>query len=388
MSKLYAFCNVPIYDMETRELVFENLELDLKNFLNSVTDDDITVLASTLWEVHSPNTLTFTNNFFKTISNKFDIQYHLLYNTAVDQLDSNWDNENSTSYLFFLNKLTHAKKFFQQPFNAKWNHTKFRFLFLTGKLTKRNRILPLLKFQESNLLNKDNCIWSSHYNPTLVKSVYDVVKDSYGKRYIKDFLKRYHNNPDNIKLLNLNSTTHYDGIPFDHTLYEQTSFSVISESELSQSLPVWITEKTWRAILNRHPFMFVGQPHTLKFLRSIGFKTFNEYLPYDYDCIEDFDDRLDLVLKNLSWLKRNWNKLDFESINRDIEHNYKMAIIKSTTDINNLHQNINFSYGDRKVNIGLYNNGNDQIHTVDPSVDHLCYYNWSNYTTNFFWENT
>lgn len=383
MSKLFVFANISIHDLQSAKTIHENLEnnflLVQKNFPNR----ELILLGSTLWEFHSTETLENTNRFLKKLSKKYNIKSHLLYNKAVDQIQG-WDNSNAIPYNFFLNKILHSTRAFDQKLNLVWNHEDFRLLFLTGKLHKKNRIGVLLRLAENGLLNKKNCVYSLHYKPQTVNEISKIA--NLDPSVITEFLEKYQNNPDGADFIDLEDTTHYDGVPFNHKLYKKTSFSLISESE-SGGNEIWITEKTWRTILNKHPFIVIGQAKTLEYLKSIGIKTFQEYLPYQYDNIADLDQRLTTVMDNILWLKDNWHTLDFAAIKKDIEHNFSLATSISRRDILNFNKAINYMPGDYKIHAGLYSKNEEKEKIIDISRDHICYYNWANYNTRHFWRN-
>jgi len=53
----------------------------------------------------------------------------------------------------------------------------------------------------------------------------------------------------------------------------------------------FITEKTWRNMLNGHPMIWIGTRHTAKMLQHLGFKTFNTLWDESYDDIKNPLDR-------------------------------------------------------------------------------------------------
>ena len=53
-----------------------------------------------------------------------------------------------------------------------------------------------------------------------------------------------------------------------------------------------------------HPFIILGCPYTLRYLRGLGFKTFPEFFDESYDMIEDVRERYDAVLKNILELNK------------------------------------------------------------------------------------
>ena len=111
-------------------------------------------------------------------------------------------------------------------------------------------------------------------------------------------------------------------------VFEDTHFSILSEGPNFWSDDYdFVTEKTWRTIINRHPFIFAGPVEQFNYIKSLGFKTFENYLPIkDYAYIKDEDERLDAIVENTKYLLDNHS----QGIATDVEHNYKqyMELIK------------------------------------------------------------
>lgn len=201
-----------------------------------------------------------------------------------------------------------------------------RFLFFTGKWNKTNRFPLFKKLLDRGLLN--NCDYSLY-----LPSDHEFYK--------------YNNNPDNAdtKLIG-----HTPAVPFDHTLYSNAGFRLVSETEFDTDLShlyangrdPWLTEKTWVTMLNKHPFIMAGQPGSLEKLGRMGYKTFEEYLPNKYDDTDD-KKRLELVVENVEYWVSHIK--DHPNIMYDVEHNFNhfkqlsevdMSTIKSIIDKHNL----------------------------------------------------
>ena len=83
----------------------------------------------------------------------------------------------------------------------------------------------------------------------------------------------------------------------DCELYRTTMCSVVSEttffshacarSFVRPEPGVFLSEKTWKAISHRHPWIMVSQPGTQEILRSKGYKTFGEFFDESYDYEQD-----------------------------------------------------------------------------------------------------
>ena len=68
---------------------------------------------------------------------------------------------------------------------------------------------------------------------------------------------------------------------------------------------VFLTEKTYKPIAYKLPFIIYGQPYTLKTLHNKGFKTFSECWSEDYDSIIDPLERVNeiaRIVKEISFL--------------------------------------------------------------------------------------
>ena len=225
----------------------------------------------------------------------------------------------------------------------KFNSENTKFLFLTGMPNRPNRIGLLSKYYDKDLL--DTAEWSffgpwtpmdqswcreylkhysdEHYNTFLIKcersfdNRYETCKPFYGSYTSTEDAPLWHD-VVNIDWVQLPSH-------IDSKVYSDTLFSVISEGPNFWSEDwSFITEKTWRTFLHRHPFIFAGHPDQFRYIKKLGFKTFEEYLLIkDYAYIEDENERLDAVVKNTEYLLKNI-KNNLDAIEKDVEYNYQM----------------------------------------------------------------
>ncbi len=99
----------------------------------------------------------------------------------------------------------------------------------------------------------------------------------------------------------------------------------------------FITEKTWRNMLNGHPMVWIGTMHTAKMLQYLGFKTFNTLWDESYDEIENPLDRFNAVISLVDELCKKtdeeWLELQEKAI-PILEHNQnKMRELKEVLKI-------------------------------------------------------
>lgn len=72
---------------------------------------------------------------------------------------------------------------------------------------------------------------------------------------------------------------------------------------VTETAPAWpsffITEKTFKPIVNLQPFIIMGLPGMLTELRSLGYQTFPEIFDESYDNIEDTPLRIEMVVNQV-----------------------------------------------------------------------------------------
>lgn len=255
----------------------------------------------------------------------------------------------------------------------KFNPNTNKFLFLTGMPNRFNRIGLMSKIYETNLLDK--CKWTffppwteldkewcrnhlSHYIDDEYNKFLTACVSSFDKRFetARLYYGSYNSDTDVVwhNILEtewIHAPTHIDSV-----VYESTSFSVISEGpNYWTDDHRFVTEKTWRTFMHRHPFILAGWPDMMDYLKYLGFKTFEEYmLIKDYAYIKDENKRMDAVVTNTEYFLDNMHK-HTEKILKDTEHNYNLFFheVRKQEDIFNLFE---LTYGVPRQEIDYYFN--------------------------------
>jgi hypothetical protein len=62
-----------------------------------------------------------------------------------------------------------------------------------------------------------------------------------------------------------------------------------------------LTEKIFKPIVMKQPFMLLAAPGNLAYLKSYGFKTFEGIIDESYDTIVDNDQRIEAVVRQIAW---------------------------------------------------------------------------------------
>lgn len=222
-----------------------------------------------------------------------------------------------------------------------WMPKNKSFLFLGGVPSRPNRINLLSKFYDADMLtdtiysffppwtddDKERCrnfmmhYTDSQYDTFLTKCTKSIdyryeVSKNYSRLSRKEWDEQNVYDQPWVK----------DLAWINPNVFIDTVLSVISEGNAYSPASnfKFLTEKTWRTIAMRHPFVFAGYPEQFDYAKSLGLKTFEEYmLIKDYAYIVDEDARLDAIVINTKYFIENYNNHK-EQICIDTEHNYKL----------------------------------------------------------------
>ena len=157
----------------------------------------------------------------------------------------------------------------------------------------------------------------------------DFNEDSFEQQCINNILYAFRNNPEIVNLIENNKTdlrklykielddvtgidtaNYYDS---HNVYYENTYFSLVTEtsfplrpfSEMYNAFTDTgriLSEKIFKPIVNKHPFIVVSNYQTLNLLKSLGYKSFSPYIDESYDDIKDDMLRLVAIAKEVKRL--------------------------------------------------------------------------------------
>lgn len=128
--------------------------------------------------------------------------------------------------------------------------------------------------------------------------------------------------------------------------YEKTFLSVVSETLVDKDT-LFITEKTWKPIMVGHPFMILGNQGTLKYLKSIGYKTFGLWINEEYDDISDSSARSIKIVNELE-------KLSKKSVEELVEIRKEMMEV-CKHNYENFNNRLKMKYGENNINGDISN---------------------------------
>jgi len=228
---------------------------------------------------------------------------------------------NPSQYNTLENK-TYNKKFLN--FNRRWRSHRPVFV----ALLKSNNMLDL--GYVSLALSDDNKNWSNSWD-----SIIDLCKDD------NELIDQLMLNKDKIlSLPNLYidrtdlEVNHVNIVESSRKFYSETYFSVVSETNFYSTIDPsqFISEKTYKPIAEKHPFILIGRPGSLQKLKSLGYKTFSTIINEDYDLETNDSKRMRMIIDEVIRLS-NLNAVDLKHFLSNIkpicEYNYNILLNKT-----------------------------------------------------------
>lgn len=203
---------------------------------------------------------------------------------------------------------------FRETFHSRESKRKKKFISF-NKNPRPHRVAILGQIIKRNLL-KDAYL---SFNTTPESVEFSIVKrflpqlidDTTTK--VKPFLKEL---PLNLSANEDQSNIYYPN-EMDLMLYRSCLFSLITETLFFNNPDItdqsnqqnmmafpghMVTEKTWKTVRAKHPFILATTAHTLKAFRDLGYKTFHPYINESYDDIENDEQRLIAIMDEVTRL--------------------------------------------------------------------------------------
>ena len=262
VDKIYNFLEKNKIYHKNKVLISSN-----NNFIKKLQD-------TTQFKKYNNYINLYPNNYFLLTAGKFIGQLKYLNNSFFenDYTFSIQDNINTAKEKYFL------------MYNR--NSERMHRPYFVNELYKNNLIEKgFISFFENpyldDFLNKSNCYSQLGFGLDDINS----IKENY-----KKFTPLVIDNSDAEEVAN------YHNFLSRKDEYEKSYFTIISETN-AESEFCFITEKTMKPIMNLHPFVVLGNPHTLKVLKSYGFKTFDKWWDESYDDEFDFKKRASMILE-------------------------------------------------------------------------------------------
>ena len=220
-------------------------------------------------------------------------------------------------------------------------------LFLCfNRITRMHRVVLLGLLYHKGLV--DRSYYSFFHNLSYKNSEMDlfkflnVLKLPYKKIVENEINKHYNEFP--LLLNNLDSSNTNQVLKSDETYYNNSYFSLVTETffykinarkEKYEENSVFFSEKTFKPIICKHPFIMLNRPHALEFLRKLGYKTFHPFINEEYDTIQNDSDRLLAIVAEVERLSKQSDQqwLDWlNNVSDIVEYNHSLIMSKQNTD--------------------------------------------------------
>lgn len=157
---------------------------------------------------------------------------------------------------------------------------------------------------------KENGLYTKGYI-TDSNNIIDNLDDSKGRYNMRSMTGEYQKHPNFMNITPWTKAVHFE--------------LVIDDTE--SNAPLYASEKIYRAIYNKMPFIVYGKKGYLQLLKDLGYKTFDTIFDESYDELENREDKALIIAKEIS----NFCNLEeakkqdlIKSVNDIIEHNYKI----------------------------------------------------------------
>lgn len=217
-----------------------------------------------------------------------------------------------------------------------WNWSETKSVLRTGTLNRYNRIGLLKLLYDQDLL--DDIVWTFPFPEKQKLKVLTYFAETTGSipKNFNEFYRYCSTHTiiqKDVKMISdifpqlseiMPDYSYTDAFPESHQL---GNFSIISET-----LGGHISERSYLAILHKHPFIIIGPLGTgqklqaIQKLKDFGFKTFENYFPYNnYANIEDDQLRMNQMGENIKVIQKII-KDHREEIAVDIDYNYNLCL--------------------------------------------------------------
>lgn len=235
--------------------------------------------------------------------------------------------------------------------------------YLFGKIDKPIRIMTMYKLWQQGLL--ENAVTGCLIDYTDIDSISKQVSAEFFRWYKQDvpfesiakMLKAHYGSPDNVSYYYFtlsesrhqktqrlfNKINHCPSYPYDHkVLFTDSKVSLIPETYYYFNQAHFITEKTYKAIYNHHPFTILGTAGSLKVLRSKGYKTFAGVCDEIYDQCANDRKRVDLVINATNQLIKSPKHEEIDIITK---HNFAQLEKNALATVEQLNNIILHNFG-------------------------------------------
>mgnify|MGYP003632825130 CR=1 FL=1 len=113
---------------------------------------------------------------------------------------------------------------------------------------------------------------------------------------------------------------------YTRNFYKDTLVSLVTETNFNAT-ECTLTEKSFKPLFNKHPFIILGVPGAMQAMRDQGFRTFGDFWDESYDSEQDPGRRMHMIKEQIE-LIASWTDQQILEFRRNVkpvlDHNYHM----------------------------------------------------------------
>lgn len=333
----YSFTRQPASE------IFADVEYAIANNYNKIM----------FWNPDEPLTIGFLDKAQRIASQYPQLEWHYLsagwhtqsvYNNICEQ--KGWEKifkltEANTLETCSTEDLLKDYDFFaNRQYTAQGKHK----LFLCyNKAMRYHRLAIVDRVLELGLL--DRSLVSLNITPEQLTSIVEGYDHGILKEKLPSLLKHINNLPMRLDINEFDVTGESSPGPVSNEITQHIDcsyFSVVTETmflhnrtnmigELDMYATPFLTEKTYRCMAYKQPFILVTYPGMLATLKQQGYKTFSPYINETYDTVVDDDERLEAIkheMLRLSLLTQSELEQLVNNVQDILEHNFNVLANK------------------------------------------------------------
>jgi hypothetical protein len=244
------------------------------------------------WPVHEYNYFKLLHDFFSKKNIKLkNVIYHTSNLLEKENYKTWCDLNNINDRIFVISNSTFAEvsktpnwfnlenieETFESQYTYKIKSKEIKLFSCLNRRDRAHRSVLIAMLDYYNLLDNN-----------------DVSHPKKDTNFIIDYWKNLHPAFEENKIQNLQKklplTLDYDDFEVNwanvwfRETYLRTWISVITETLYQDEImSVFVSEKIFKPMIAMQPFLLVGQPRTLEFIRKMGFRTFDRWWDESYD---------------------------------------------------------------------------------------------------------
>jgi hypothetical protein len=295
-------------------------EKDIRKIYFFVED---TLRLYTEYQGYNGDNLSMYTDPYKTRAYEFDIITEILERTRVDYTVYHCEANAKLFEEIYGFKINYfdwfaadqSKYDFAKQFNflisseerSKWDHFTNEFEYKICSLNLR-ATMPRL-YMASLLCQESNTFVTWHQPPNKTSINNTMFNVDLFNNNIRDKIVEGVNILENKRSFRKEENTYsrtkgeIEGLNQYKTISEiKNSFvQIVSESKFISPMPNF-SEKTLKSVMCWRPFILLAPPKTLKLIKDLGFKTFNQWWDESYDDIENHHRRFEKVYDLAQWI--------------------------------------------------------------------------------------